>query len=529
MMSRTKGPEKGVALLFALLALLLISAIVATLVFMSTTETSVNYNYRSEQVAYFAGKAGIEEARDRMMASNSASIFANLPASVPPAAGGVLYILNEGNSAGSVKPWDITNAFVDDELCHDGYTVPGLQAQSSAAPGVRCTTVPSGTTWYSTVTSNAPWKGTSAALAYKWVRVTLKVNGSVQNYSVNGGQAATTPACWNGVSEKIAATTCAAMSPSANPVYLITSLGVSASGARKMVQAEVALTPSSPFPYGMYATATGCGALTLSGGATTDSFDSSKGSYVATKNQNQGDVGTNGNVTLNGSTTKVGGSIAYQNFPADNCPAGGYTTTGGAGMVGGQTPPNTQIVLSAPFTFATPPAPNPPPPTTTVSYKKNGANLVPGTYGSIAQTAGGILTLAPGVYNINSLTLLGNATLAVSPPGQVVLNVAGQGGGTVVDLTGGSISNTSLIANNFQINYAGTGTIALAGGANSYVVVNAPNAAITLHGGTDFYGAIVGSTINDQGGVTFHFDRNDKLAPPSDGRYNLISFREIAY
>ncbi len=94
--------ERGVALLFALFTLLLISAIAVSLVFMTNTETSVNSNYRMERVSAFAAKAGAEEARDRMVAFNN---NAQLPLTLPPLAGSVLYVLNEGTAPGTVKPW----------------------------------------------------------------------------------------------------------------------------------------------------------------------------------------------------------------------------------------------------------------------------------------------------------------------------------------------------------------------------------------------------------------------------------------
>jgi len=67
--------QRGVALLMALMVLLLLTALAAALVFVSNTETSVNANYRRQQVLYFASKAGIEEARDRLMASNAATLM----------------------------------------------------------------------------------------------------------------------------------------------------------------------------------------------------------------------------------------------------------------------------------------------------------------------------------------------------------------------------------------------------------------------------------------------------------------------
>jgi len=64
--------------------------------------------------------------------------------------------------------------------------------------------------------------------------------------------------------------------------------------------------------------------------------------------------------------------------------------------------------------------------------------------------------MAPGVYkvcNINSLTISGGGTLSISPPGAVVINIAGQGTGQPVVFSGGStIDNESGVASNFQIN-----------------------------------------------------------------------------
>jgi len=72
-----------------------------------------------------------------------------------------------------------------------------------------------------------------------------------------------------------------------------------------------------------------------------------------------------------------------------------------------------------------------------------------------------------------------------------VINIAGQGTSTPVDLSGGAVTNQSNIANNFLINYAGTGTIKLSGGTQTYVTVNAPNANVQITGGSDLYGALV--------------------------------------
>ena len=60
---KTGGTERGVALVIALLVLLLITAVGMGMIIMSNTETNVSANFRDEQTAYFAAKAGIEEGQ----------------------------------------------------------------------------------------------------------------------------------------------------------------------------------------------------------------------------------------------------------------------------------------------------------------------------------------------------------------------------------------------------------------------------------------------------------------------------------
>src|SRR5579859_1774412 len=305
---RPKQEERGVALFFAIFALLLLSAIAAALILSSSTDTAINGNYRSEEVAYYGAKSGIEEVRDRLMSSdpNGPIPTALLPTT---AASPQVYVLNEGSQAGTVKPWLLTNAYGDDELCHDGYTFAGMSLGSSDQPCTGSTGLPTGSAWYTTTTSNTPWSGTSASLPYKWVRLGLKLDGSVSSYttdqnSVNAGDLV----CWNGVSEEVLPTaqaqtvnscTTAFASP-ANPVYMITALGVAPNGARKMLQAEVALTPTTPFQYGLFATSSACPAISFNGtNPTTNSYTTAgNGTYASTVSTWGGDIGSNGGVNV---------------------------------------------------------------------------------------------------------------------------------------------------------------------------------------------------------------------------------------
>jgi hypothetical protein len=86
-----------------------------------------------------------------------------------------------------------------------------------------------------------------------------------------------------------------------------------------------------------------------------------------------------------------------------------------------------------------------------------------------------------------------------------------------------------LIANNFLVNYAGTGTVKLSGNTSTYMTVYAPNADINITGGSDIYGALIGRTIRNLGGTAFHYDKNTKVGPQSNGYYTQIAVRDIQY
>jgi hypothetical protein len=322
-------------------------------------------------------------------------------------------------------------------------------------------------------------------------------------------------------------------------VYLITALAASSTtgvNQRKMVQGEVALQPAPPFPYGMFATGTGCAAVTLGGGATTDSFSSANGPYNQQTNASNtgGDVGSNGNTLAKGGAT-IGGSVGSPVSPAIQgaCPATLSVNGSNAGMIqdaGG---------LNQLLTFPTQVIPTPTIANTTgPSYSQSNQPpnpLPPGNYGEISLSSHMSLTLNPGVYNVTSLSVTGQATLNIS--GAVTLNIVSTSNTSPLDLEGGGFTNTTDIASNFQINYAGPtgcsanpcGSLKVAGGQNAYMVLDAPNSLVTLVGNSNFYGAVIGNQIDASGGARFHYDRNTKSPVPSNSYYSLISFRDLPY
>jgi hypothetical protein len=188
--------------------------------------------------------------------------------------------------------------------------------------------------------------------------------------------------------------------------------------------------------------------------------------------------------------------------------------------------------MSSPYVPTTPTIP-PHTPTST-KYKNGNTTLTAGTYGDIQITASATLTLTggttsnPAVYNFNSISEAGQGTLAVTGP--VVINIAGVGQTTVLDLSGGGFSNTTNVPSDLIINYGGTGTVKLAGGSGAYFELNAPLAALTLVGNSTFYGSAVAQTITVSGSPSFYWDLAT-IPPPTTNYnpFNEIAMRELSY
>ena len=515
--------EKGISLLLSLLALVLLTAVAMGMMFVSSTESTISGNFKSEETAYFAARAGVEEVRDRALTSNANSLSTLLPATMPgTGATGVLYVLQNGVTAADIQ--NLNGPMGDTELCHDF----AFGSMTSVAANVPCTTVPTGGGWFNTTASVAPY-----ALDYKWVRVTLKANNSTA-YCVDGTAypcANANQVCWNGISEVVRPSTiatCQGMLPIANPVYMMTSLAVTNNGARRLVQQEVSQTPLTSFPFGVFATGTGCASLKLAGGAKTYSFNSATENPVSNPPSNTsnsgGNVGSNGNVAVDGNGTAVQGTTGSAIGGIGNCNQGnGISSTNGANYgTASQIP-----VQSLPA----PPMPNPLPPTTNKTINKS-QTLAAGSYGNINITGNAVITLPggtpgnPAIYTFNSFSLSSGATLVIDGP--VIINLAGVGQNNVFNLAGG-FSNTTFVPSNFMVNYGGTGNVSLSGGAGAYAVIDAPNASISFSGGSNFYGQAIGNTISDTGGTNIYYDSSLSTQNNNTNSFYEISMRELSY
>ncbi len=266
--------ESGVALLMALFALMLLTGIAFAMLFSTDMENSINRNYREQQRAYFAAQAGLAEVRERMTISNTGAHLVVGPPTMPGTANSVLYVINPN----TVDPTNPADRFFDTELCHEGFTALAMADPGAGIPCPSPATAPG--TYAPFINSDAPYNNTAGAIDYKWVRITKKANKTALPFYVDGGANAATwdsEICWNGSRETVRPAGYAICSAEPPPpqflymrdVYILTSLAVTPSGARRMVQYEVANDP----PMVTNAAVDSQDHVTLSGQLTVNGYD----------------------------------------------------------------------------------------------------------------------------------------------------------------------------------------------------------------------------------------------------------------
>jgi len=456
--------EKGVALIMVLILTGVLSVIASSLIFVSQTETWASQNYRLMSEARYGAESGIHKAANYLVYTYSAP----------------------GTVADPMSNYDITKSSVESPI-GSGHPV---QLRSNGS-------------------SNYPVSSVVTAF------------GSAATGTLTGGHLVTYNARATLVSMRRLPAVIF-LPPVTVQTWQIVGEGSigGAKPARVDVSAILERQVSPMFSYAAFATDNGCGALTWSGGGTTDSYDSTAplvgGMPVFL--MSDGNVGTNGNLDVNGNVTTIHGSLSTPRSGVGGCSAGAITaltTTQADAVTGGV------IELPQPVDYPTPGMPNPLPTGPATTIPKTGANnnqtWAPGSYGNI--TVKGTLHLTAGTYNINSLNIdAGGGTLKVDS-GPVILNVAGLNTpgnlasgwmNAPIDLTGqAQVFNTKLDPALLQISYAGTANIKLAGGADAAALLYAPNATVHNDGNNvEWYGAIIAKKVTDVGHATIHYDRN---------------------
>lgn len=236
--------------------------------------------------------------------------------------------------------------------------------------------------------------------------------------------------------------------------------------------------------------------LKFAGGAVTDSYNSALGTYATTVTNTGGNIGTNGTsancVSLNGASTDINGNI---DIGPGGVPGSVINTTGGATF-------DSASVLTSPLSL---PSVIVPVVGTNQGNQSNPGALAPNqTYGDVSITAGSTLTLSSGVYVMNSLKLVGNSIISLNiTTGPITIYIVSD-----LDLAGGTVTNATGVSTNLIFMLAATcPTAKITGGANAAYAVYGPDTDITISGGGEIFGAVVGKTVTDTGGSKIHYDK----------------------
>jgi Tfp pilus assembly protein PilX len=479
--------QKGSALIFALIFLLVLSVSAASLMFLAQSETWSGTNYKMMTQTRYGAEAGLNAAANYIMFTY-----------VPPT---------------SMTGFDTSNYPLKD-TGGANVVLTSISGQTSNYPNTAVVTA------FNTAT-NSHAAGTSLTAGLN----TIDYTASAQLLSMT----------------KL--TPFGSTTPTMIQTWKITAHGDM--GGIRSGEAEVTaimereIAPA--FPYAAFADNNGCGSLSFNGNGSTDSYDSSALSLNAagaatttpTFQSYGGNLGTNGNQTDSGNNVQINGSLSTPRTGVGACTSGNVTAlTGSTTQITGGI-----IELPQAITFQPPviPAPGTTNISSTATLCPTSAAVTvacptPGEYKDINLSGNDTLSLPPGTYNINSISLSGNSTLQIVPDpvtgkyGPVVINVSGNGNSSPLQLTGNGFSNPTYDPSNLQFVYAGTGTIKVAGNGASAAVVYAPNATVDFNGNGAFYGAVVANTVLDVGNGSIHYDRRLQKKLFTVGNYMLNSF-----
>jgi choice-of-anchor A domain-containing protein len=501
--------DRGIALVLALFLMSAMSVLAASLMFLSQTETYASMNYRMMSQARYAGEAAVQKASDFLL---DGAQYA-----VPTATNVVDPLANYDRSSSPVR-------------CAGGGCTAGQPIVLSAT---------------ASVASNYP-----AAAVQTAFDTAAQGSLAAGPITVNYGAYATLKAmqefqAFGGTQNVV-------------QIWEITGVG-SLAGSRPATVEVVAIVETPKVPannYSAFATDDHCGAMTFAGSTQTDSYDSRDltGATAPSPDEDGGDVGTNGNLTISGGAVDIYGNLYSPRTGVGECTAGAVTalTTSDIATVSGSI-----VQLPTVVTYPAPPLPAPSL-TAAVSLSSAGTTLttcaalgltpvtncnvsgntitiqgtnIDGTPLALPSlTLDGMVSLVltatsgPAEFNFNSITLEAGAEIkvAVTAADQAVLvNIAGKNPDNSdiaipVDLVGGTFAAADVSgcaacstydAAMLQFVYGGTGEIKMAGHTDAAATIYAPNAAFTLEGTADLYGSILAKTVNIAGSANIHYDR----------------------
>jgi len=251
------------------------------------------------------------------------------------------------------------------------------------------------------------------------------------------------------------------------------------------VDVEMTVAPdiTNPFEYAMFAK----DAIDIRNSMMTDSYNSDSGSYLGTRLDSSGDVGSNGTIDVaNGAF--VGGDITTSLSGGTDVNAGATVT----GTVADDAPPQEiPDVPQAEFD--------------TAAITNDNLTGLSGTYtyDSVTHTLSstGTIYMQSGTYYFSDITLMNTATIILAPGAEVTLYVTGD-----IEMKNSSSVNVGGSPSDFLI-YS-QGDLVLKNSGDFYGSFYSPDGDCDLRNSGEFFGSIIANTIISHNSSNFHYDRN---------------------
>jgi hypothetical protein len=245
----------------------------------------------------------------------------------------------------------------------------------------------------------------------------------------------------------------------------------------------------------------------VSGGSGTDSYDSALGAYGGANVGANGDIGSNGNIVLSKSTTKINGDAA----------AGGTFTLGGATVTGIVT---TGVAATSVPNIDCLPGFSP------ASDIPSGSGI---TYnaatGDLEVSKVNLTLTAAGPYKFHNLVIKGGGSLTLATGGHVDIYVSQQ-----LDGSGGSVLNPTGNPTNLTVYGCGTATSTdkltgwnLSGTSSGFMAIYAPNHYFEVSGTGHYYGAMVAKDFVLTGGSQLHYDEALGRVSAPGSKYAILA------
>ncbi len=233
------------------------------------------------------------------------------------------------------------------------------------------------------------------------------------------------------------------------------------------------------------------------GGIVTDSFDSTIGAYGGTNINKNGDLCSNKDIVIEGSTSIFGDALHGKNFDLITL-GSSFTLSGITGDHCCNVVPPVIDMTSAILTNDNVEIGN-----HSLDICKNGP--WDGFYHLLLD--GGCKSINVGdpmgsrrVYYMNSCSILGTSVCNVLGPVDIYIDGP-------IDLAGNSLVNNTQNPHNLRIFSTGK-LVHFRGDSTFYGSIIAPNADVIFDGTTNFYGVILGKTLTISGDTSIHVDES---------------------